>query len=107
MVLNDMNKDLIERCKLLPPISTIDDCRKFYKIFFKQKLYDANYGSKDHKNYRHKPIEEFTLNEVLSSFTIIQREEHWESFNESVFERYLENKTFEKLYNRLRELCAI
>ena len=105
MAINEKNGDLIIKCKLLPAIVTVEDCRKFYKIFFEQKLYDANYGDEDHKDYREKPIEDLTLKEVLTSFTIIQREDHWESFNDSVFERYIQDKIFEKLYNRLQEFC--
>ena len=105
MALDEINKNLIEKCKLLPAINTIEDCRKFYKIFFEQKLYDANYGEKDHIDYREKPIEDLTLNEVLTSFTVIQREDHWEGGYDCIFERYIKNKTFEKLYNRLQEVC--
>ena len=101
----ETTKDLIIKCKLLPSISTVEDCRKFYKIFFEQKLYDINYGDKDHKDCREKPIEELTLKEILTSFTVIQREEYWEGGYDYTFEKYIENKTFEKLYNRLQELC--
>ena len=65
-----------------------------------------NYGEKDHKDYRDKPIEELTLNEILTSFTVIQREDYWEGGNDYVFERFLENKTFGRLCKRLQELCS-
>lgn len=98
------NLSKIEKCKQLPRIEKLEDCMAFYKLFFKYKLFDANYGAKDHKDYRDKPFEELSLDEVLTSFTIIQREDYWNGGYDSAFERYLENKTFEKLYNRLQEL---
>ena len=98
------NLSKTEKCKQLPRIEKLEDCRAFYKVFFKYKLFDAHYGEKDHKDYRDKPFDELSLDEVLTSFTIIQREDYWNGGYDSTFERYLENKTFEKLYNRLQEL---
>ena len=51
-----------------------------------------------------KPIEELTRDEVLTSFTIIQREEYWEGGYDYIFKGYLNDKTFERLYNRLQFL---
>ena len=96
----------IEKCKKLPNIENLKDCREFYKIFFKNKLYDLKYGEDSHYDYRHKPIEQLTLDEVLTSFTVIQREDYWEGGYDYIFERYLADKTFERLYDRLQELVS-
>ena len=34
-------------------------------------MYDAKYGEKGHLDYRDKPIEQLTFDEVLTSFTVI------------------------------------
>ena len=94
----------IEICKQLSKLENLKDCRAFYKLFFKHKLYDAKYGEEGHLDYRDKPIEQLTFDEVLTSFTVIQREDYWEGGYDYIFEGYLKDKTFERLYNRLQEL---
>ena len=98
------NLSKIEICKQLPKPENLKDCRAFYKLFFKHKLYDAKYGEEGHLDYRNKPIEQLTFDEVLTSFTVIQREDYWEGCYDYIFEGYLKDKTFERLYNRLQEL---
>ena len=103
-VLSEFDLIMIQRCKQLPELKTLEDCRKFYKKFFELNLYNIDYANPEHNSYMNKPFEELTRDEVLTSFTIIQREDYWNGGYDSTFQRYLENKTFEKLYNRLQEL---
>ena len=105
MALNK-EEDLISKCKQLPSITTVEECMEFYKKFFEFKLYDPKYGDEGRSDFNNKPFEELTLDEVLTSLTVIQREHYWEGGYDSTFERYLENGTFEKLYKRLQILCA-
>lgn len=105
-VLNEVDLIMIERCKQLPEIKTLEDCRAFYKKFFELSLYDIDYTNPEHNSYMNKSIEELTRDEVLTSFTIIQREDYWEGGYDYIFKGYLENKTFEKLYNRLQEIIS-
>ena len=103
-VLNEFDLILIERCKQLPKIETYEDCLIFYKKFFKLNLFDFDYHNPAHNNYKNKQIEELTRDEVLTSFTIIQRENYWEGGYDYIYNGYLKNKTFQRLYNRLQEL---
>ena len=103
-VLNEFDLIMIERCKQLPKIETIEDCLQFYKKFFELSLFDFDYNNPEHNSYMNKSIEELTRDEVLTSFTVIQREEYWEGGYGYIFNGCLEDKTFEKLYNRLQEL---
>lgn len=103
-VLNEFDLIMIERCKQLPKIETFEDCLQFYKKFFELSLFDFDYNNPEHNSYMNKPIEELTRDEVLTSFTVIQREEYWEGGYGYIFNGRIEDKTFEKLYNRLQEL---
>ena len=60
--------------------------KKYLKSKNKLKLYDPKYGDEDHLNFNNKPFEELALSEVLTSFTIIQREHYWEGSYDSTFE---------------------
>lgn len=104
-VMSEVDLIINERCKQLPKIETLQDCQDFYHKFYDLNLCDINYGDESHKSFKDKPIEELTRDEVLTSFTIIQREDYWEGgYGDSVFKKYLDNKSFERLYSRLQEV---
>ena len=105
-IVSEVDLIINERCKQLPNIETLTDCRIFYYKFYDLNLYDINYGNENHKSFKDKPIAELTRDEVLTSFTIIQREDYWEGGYDFVFQKYLDNKTFENLYLRLQTVIS-
>ena len=98
--------DMISRCKQLQPINYLEDVLPFYKKFYELKLQDVNYAANIKESYERKEIKDLDLQGVLTSFTLIHRDEYWFGGDGFIFKTSLENKYFEKLYSRMQELIS-
>ena len=96
--------DTISRCKQLQPINCMEDVLPFYKNFYKLKLHDLNYAENIKESYERKEIKDLDLQGVLTSFTLIQRDDYWLGSDGFILKNSLDKKYFEKLYNRMQEL---
>lgn len=97
-------EDLILRCKQLPAINCLEDISPFYKKLYELKLHDVHYLDNIDNSFERKEISVLDLQGVLTSYTMIQRDEYWHGGYGSVYKESLNKKYFEKLYNRLQEL---
>ena len=63
-----------------------------------------NYAENIKESYERKEIKDLDLQGVLTSFTLIQRDDYWLGSDGFILKNSLDKKYFEKLYNRMQEL---
>ena len=108
-IIIDVEPTILERCKQLPKILVLEDCKLFYKKFNDLNLLDINCSySYCKKILIENSIETLTMKQILLAFSTIEMENYINAqFEDEVYKKYLSNGIFEKLYERLQELIFI
>ena len=108
-IIIDVELTIIERCKQLPKILILENCKLFYQKFNELNLLDisCNY-SFCKKILLENSIETLTMKQILLAFSTIEMENYINAqFEDEIYKKYLSNGIFEKLYERLQELIFI
>ena len=108
-IIIDVEPTILERCKQLPKILILEDCKLFYKKFNELNLLDISCNYSYCKRFLlEKTIETLTMKQILLAFSTIEMENYINAqFEDEIYKKYLSDGIFEKLYERLQELIFI